>query len=79
MLEALFGSPKLLVLDEPNSNLDKSGEDALGLALEVAKERKVTTIVISHRPNILSYADKILILQDGVVVNFGKRMTFLKR
>lgn len=78
LARALFGSPKLLVLDEPNSNLDKSGEDALGLALEVAKERKVTTIVISHRPNILSYADKILILQDGVVVNFGKKDDVLK-
>jgi len=78
LARALFGSPKFLVLDEPNSNLDSKGEEALGMALEVAKERGITTIVVSHRPNIMNYADKILILQDGVVVNFGKKDDVLK-
>jgi PrtD family type I secretion system ABC transporter len=78
LARALYGSPKILVLDEPNSNLDSKGEEALIMALEVAKERKITTIVISHRPNIMNYADKILIMQDGVVVNFGTKDSILK-
>lgn len=78
LARALFGSPKILILDEPNSNLDSKGEEALGMALEIAKEKKITTIVISHRPNVINYADKLLILQDGVVVSFGKKEDVLK-
>lgn len=79
LARAFFGTPKILILDEPNSNLDSKGEEALSLALQVAKERNITTIIISHRPNVMTYADKILILQDGAVAAFGKKDDVLRQ
>ncbi|MFN7038073.1 MAG: type I secretion system permease/ATPase [Alphaproteobacteria bacterium] len=79
LARAYFGNPKLVVLDEPNANLDELGEQALVSALVNAKERKITSIIISHRPSILSCVDKILILQDGMVAAFGPRDEVLSR
>lgn len=73
LARAFFGNPKLIVLDEPNANLDELGEQALVGAINYAKEQKITTIIISHRPSILSSVDKILIVQDGMVAAFGTR------
>ena len=73
LARAFFGNPKLVILDEPNANLDELGEQALVGAINQAKEKKITTIIISHRPSILSSVDKILILQDGMVAAFGTR------
>lgn len=73
LARAFFGNPKFVLLDEPNSNLDELGEQALVGAILNAKQRKITTIIISHRPSILSCVDKILILQDGSVAAFGTR------
>jgi ATP-binding cassette, subfamily C, bacterial len=73
LARAFYGDPKLVVLDEPNANLDEMGEQALMHAIKKAKERKITTIIISHRPSILSCVDKILILQDGAVAAFGTK------
>lgn len=73
LARAFFGNPKLIVLDEPNANLDELGEQALVGAINYAKEQKITTIIISHRPSILSSVDKILIVQDGMVAAFGSR------
>lgn len=73
LARAFFGKPKLVVLDEPNANLDELGEQALVNAVGYAKKNKITTVIVSHRPSILSCVDKILILQDGVVAAFGTR------
>ena len=73
LARAFYGNPKLVVLDEPNANLDEIGEQALVAAINHAKEKKITTVIISHRPSILSSVDKILILQDGMVAAFGSR------
>jgi ABC-type protease/lipase transport system fused ATPase/permease subunit len=69
----LFGEPKLVVLDEPNSSLDSEGELALIEAIARLKARGATVIVIAHRPSILQHADKILMLRGGMVESFGPR------
>ena len=79
LARAFFGNPKLVVLDEPNANLDELGEQALVNAITQAKQKKITTIVISHRPSILSSVDKILILQDGAVAAFGTKEEIMAR
>lgn len=73
LARAFFGNPKLLVLDEPNASLDATGEQALASAIEFAKDEKITTILISHRPSILNLADKIMVVKDGVMVAFGAK------
>lgn len=73
LARAFYGDPKILVLDEPNSNLDSFGEIALSAALSRAKEKNITAIVISHRTSLLSVADKILAIKDGMVALFGPR------
>ncbi|PZV38974.1 type I secretion system permease/ATPase [Mesorhizobium kowhaii] len=73
LARALYGDPALLILDEPNSNLDKEGEDALVAAIGIAKATKTTIILIAHRPNIMAKVDKILVLNRGQQVLFGPR------
>ncbi|MEO5378088.1 MAG: type I secretion system permease/ATPase [Magnetococcus sp. DMHC-6] len=76
---ALFGNPAVLILDEPNSNLDSFGEEALYAALHAAKQRQVTIICISHRAGILELADKILVLHNGQIELYGPRNEVLLR
>jgi ATP-binding cassette subfamily C protein EexD len=73
LARALYGLPRLLILDEPNSNLDDQGERELVAALQRAKAQGCTVIVITHRTMVLMAVDKILVLKDGVPVNFGTR------
>ena len=73
LARAFYGNPKLLVLDEPNASLDALGEQALASAIEFAKDEKITTILISHRPSILNLADKIMVMKDGMIVAFGAK------
>jgi PrtD family type I secretion system ABC transporter len=76
---AVYGSPKYVVMDEPNSNLDEAGEQALNNTLQALKERQCTTIVISHRTSILPAIDHILILRDGIARLYGTRDEVLSR
>jgi len=71
LARAVFGEPKLILLDEPNSNLDDQGDRALAQALKGLKAKGVTVIVITHRPGILNELDNVLLLQDGSLKAFG--------
>jgi ATP-binding cassette, subfamily C, bacterial len=73
LARAFFGHPRLVVLDEPNSNLDAPGELALARALERAREKKITVVAITQRPALLRSVDKIMILKDGTAQAVGKR------
>ena len=71
---ALFGDPRFVVLDEPNSNLDGPGEDALLNALGTLKQEGVTLVIVAHRPSVLNGVDKMLVLRgNGTVEAFGPR------
>ncbi len=73
LARAVYGNPSFLVLDEPNANLDSVGESALMNAMENLRAQGMTIFVIAHRPNILQHVDKILVLKDGMVQEFGYR------
>ena len=73
LARALYGSPKLVVLDEPNSNLDDVGEQSLAETLATLEAEQITTIIITHRNNVLSKIKKILIIKDGVLAAYGLR------
>lgn len=79
LARALYGATQLVVLDEPNSNLDADGEAALAMALGRLREKGVTTVIITHRANILAAVDKILLLRAGAVEAFGRRDEILPR
>jgi len=77
---ALYGNPRLVVLDEPNSNLDSMGEEALLQTLNVLKQDKVTAVIVAHRPSILSGVDKILVLRaDGSPEAYGPRAEIMQQ
>jgi ATP-binding cassette, subfamily C, type I secretion system permease/ATPase len=76
---ALYGAPRLVVLDEPNANLDAQGEAALAAALGELKARGVTTIMVGHRPALMSQLDKLAVLKDGALEAFGPAATILPR
>ena len=79
LARALFGDPFLVVLDEPNSNLDAEGEQALAKAIQVVKARGAIVVVIAHRTSILSVIDHVLILENGMQAAFGPKDVVLKR
>lgn len=78
LARALYGDPSVLVLDEPNSNLDDAGEMALTRAILAMRQAGKTVIIISHRPSILQTTNKLLLLRDGVVQAFGPTDQVLK-
>ena len=73
LARAIYGNPRLIVLDEPNSNLDDVGEKALAVALQKIKETGATVFIISHRPSILSRLDRIMVMNAGTITMYGAR------
>lgn len=79
LARALYGDPFLLLLDEPNSNLDLEGEAALAAAIEGARRRGAITIVVAHRHAILANIDYVMLMSDGQVRQLGRRDEVLGR
>ncbi|KQT48570.1 type I secretion protein [Devosia sp. Leaf420] len=79
LARAVFGSPFLIVLDEPNSNLDSEGEAALSAAIQKMKERGSVVIIVAHRPSALNTVDKVLFVQNGRQAAFGPKDEVLKK
>ncbi len=79
LARAFFGNPRMVVLDEPNSNLDVAGDQALARAIAQAKESKITVVVITQKPTLLNAVDKIMLLTDGRVALFGQREQVLQQ
>lgn len=77
LARALYGEPSIVVLDEPNSNLDLEGEQALSKAVRAAADRGAAVMVISHRPALLQIADRVAILAEGRIVAEGPREEIL--
>ena len=73
MARAIYGEPALVVLDEPNSNLDDAGEAALLQALLALRQAGKTVIVVSHRGNLVQMADRMVCLKDGRIAAQGPR------
>jgi ATP-binding cassette subfamily C protein len=79
LARAFFGDPALVVLDEPNSNLDAVGEQALTEAMQRAKQQRITVVVVTQRPALLNIVDKVLILRSGRTEAFGSPQDVLRR
>lgn len=79
LARAFFGNPRMVVLDEPNSNLDTAGDRALARSIGHAKENKITVVVVTQKPSLLSVVDKIMLLADGSVAMFGEREPVLHK
>lgn len=73
LARALYGNPVFVVLDEPNSSLDEQGDAALNLAIEGAKARGTSFVIMTHRMSVLAVVDKLLVLRDGTQQVFGPR------
>ena len=73
LARALYGDPFLIVLDEPNSNLDSEGDEALTRAVRGARERGAVVVVVAHRPVGIEAVDQLLVLKDGRMQAFGPK------
>nr|WP_246562849.1 type I secretion system permease/ATPase [Bradyrhizobium liaoningense] len=78
LARAFFGDRKLILLDEPNANLDPDGEEALCSAIQSAKARGAASVIVTHRPRLLTIADAVLLLRDGKQVTFGPPFDVLR-
>jgi ATP-binding cassette subfamily C exporter for protease/lipase len=78
LARAMYGNPQIMVLDEPNANLDDIGEKALAMAIQTMKQEGKTVVLITHRMNILSIADQLMVLKEGKIMHFGARDEVLK-
>ncbi len=79
LARALYRNPALVILDEPNAHLDSEGERALLEALAACRRERRTVVVITHRPVILAQADALVFLEDGLVVDRGRRDDVVRR
>lgn len=79
LARALYGNPRVIVLDEPNSNLDEEGERALSASIERLKADRRTVVIVTHRPAALANADRVMIMSLGQLVAFGPRDELLAK
>lgn len=79
LARAFYGSPPLIVLDEPNASLDQEGETALVEGITTMKGRGCTIIIIAHRPAVLANVDKLMVMREGLIEMFGPRPDVLAR
>lgn len=79
LARALYNNPKVIVLDEPNSNLDEEGEACLLQAVQNLKQLHSTVVLVTHKPNILSLVDNIMLVQDGQIALCGPRQEVLAK
>ena len=79
LARALYGNPFLVVLDEPNSNLDADGDEALTRAILNVKARKGIVVVVAHRPSAISGLDLILAMNQGQQIDFGPKEEVLAK
>ncbi|MDG1286243.1 MAG: type I secretion system permease/ATPase [Rickettsiales bacterium] len=79
LARALYKRPSFVVLDEPNANLDGEGETALRETIIRMKEASITFILVAHKPSIVTSVDKILMLKDGMIKDFGLRDEVLSK
>lgn len=78
LARALYGDPSIIILDEPNANLDEAGERALGTVLRQMADTGKTILLITHRPAVLALADRIMVMQEGHILHDGPRDEMLK-
>ena len=79
LARALYGDPPVLILDEPNANLDAQGEQALVDAIREAKGRGKTVVVMAHRPSAIAACDMLLMIDRGLQIDYGTRDEVLKK
>ncbi|MEB2847247.1 type I secretion system permease/ATPase [Rhizobiales bacterium RZME27] len=79
LARAVFGNPQLIILDEPNANLDQAGENALSATVRDLKQAGAALLIVGHRPSTLAQADKLLLLKDGRVELYGTREEVIGR
>ncbi|WP_166417945.1 type I secretion system permease/ATPase [Cochlodiniinecator piscidefendens] len=79
LARALFGNPVILVLDEPNSNLDNDGSIALNTAIKAMRAEGKTTLIMAHRPAAIKECDQLLMLENGMVKAFGPKEEVLQK
>ncbi len=77
LARAVFGQPKLVVMDEPNANLDATGDEALARAILGLRQSGATVVVMAHRPSAIAAVNKILVLQNGQLAHFGDKDSIL--
>jgi PrtD family type I secretion system ABC transporter len=73
LARAVYGRPRLVVLDEPNSNLDAAGDEALAEAIGALRAGGTTLVIMAHRPSAIAAVNKLLVLQNGTVAHFGDK------
>ncbi len=78
LARALYGDPSIIILDEPNANLDEAGERALGTVLRQMADAGKTVLLITHRPAVLALADRIMVMQEGHILHNGTRDEILR-
>jgi PrtD family type I secretion system ABC transporter len=79
LARALYGNPRLVVLDEPNANLDAEGETCLQQVVKRLHQDRVTLVLITHRPSLLENIDKVLVMREGMQDGFGPRDEILAK